>query len=92
MRVLKLGGDLNLTKESFGTDGLSELIAKHLEGDFSPMTQVVREIYRGHATRTELPFDVEAACESSIEALDCSWRVRQWRSGVTDSLVDCRRS
>jgi hypothetical protein len=66
--VLEPRGDPDLPAEALGAKGGAEVGIEQLEGDRVPRL-IVREIYRGHATASQLPLDGVAAGEGGLELL-----------------------
>jgi hypothetical protein len=56
VRVLKSGGEPDLTLEAFRPDRMRHVRMHHFECDWTVMAQVVREEDRGHAATPKLTF------------------------------------
>ena len=63
MRVLEVGGGLDLGEEALGTDDGGEFGAEDLDGDGAVVLEVVGEVDRGHAALAQLPLDAVAVGE-----------------------------
>ena len=57
VRMLQLGGGLDLGEEALGAEHGRELGVQHLDGDLAVVLEVLREIDRRHAARAELALD-----------------------------------
>jgi hypothetical protein len=55
--VLESCGESNLAKEALRAECGSELGAQNLQGDWSIVAKIVRQIHRGHATAPELALE-----------------------------------
>ena len=53
MRMLQLGGDLDLVQEPLGTKHSTEFRLEHLDRDIAVMLEIVREVHGDHAALTE---------------------------------------
>ena len=60
VRVLQVGGDLDLGQEPLAADHGGELGVQHLDGDLAAVPQVLGEVDDGHAALAELPVDAVA--------------------------------
>jgi hypothetical protein len=70
VRVLEVGGGLDLGQEALAADDGRELGLEHLYRDLPVVPQVSREIDLGHATFAELPLDVIATGQGRVQPLD----------------------
>ena len=52
VRMLEIGGDLDLSKKAFGSDDSRQFRLQDLESDIAVVLQVLGEIYRRHTTFT----------------------------------------
>ncbi len=57
MRVMQLGGDLDLTQKPFGAEGRSQLGSQHLHRDLTMEFQILGEVHRRHAAGAQLTLD-----------------------------------
>ena len=57
VRVLQLGGDLDLVEKSIGADHRREFGTKDFDGHVAVVLDVPGEIDRGHATGAEFTLD-----------------------------------
>ncbi len=78
MRVLKTGGELDLTEEPVGADGRCQLGVEHLERHRPVVANVVSEVDDGHAAAAELALDAVMVGQRNLEA---SQHIGQGRSG-----------
>jgi hypothetical protein len=62
------GGGLDLAEKAVGTKGVREFGVQHLEGDGTPVPEVLGEIDRRHGAVTKLAFDAIAVGECVPEA------------------------
>ena len=69
VRVLEVGGELDLGQEPLGADHGRELRAQQLERDLAVVLQVLREVHRRHAAGADLTFDPVAVGERYLEAV-----------------------
>ena len=69
VRVLEVGGDLDLLEEPLGTDDGGEFRSQHLEGDLALVAEVVSQVDGGHAAGTELPVDAVAVGQGGLQAV-----------------------
>ena len=67
VRVLEIGGDLDLFEEAVGADDGGELGAEHLEGDLAVVLQVVGQVNGRHAAVAEFALDAVAVGEGRGE-------------------------
>ncbi len=67
VRVLEVGGGLDLREEAFGADDGGEFGAEDLDGDGAIVLQVVRQVHRGHAALAKLALDPVAVGEAGGE-------------------------
>ena len=67
VRMLKVGGGLDLREEPARADDCGELGLEHLERDPATVLQVLGEVNRGHATLAELALDAVAAGEGCVQ-------------------------
>jgi hypothetical protein len=63
VRVLQVGGGLDLFQKPFRTDHRRELRPQHFHCDLAIVFEVVREIHRGHPARAELALDAVAVAQ-----------------------------
>ena len=68
--MLQVGDGLDLAQESLGADHGGELRPEHLDGDLAVVSQILREVYRGHATGAELAHEVVPAGERGSQGVD----------------------
>ena len=68
MRMLQVGGGLDLAQETFRADRGGDLLAQHLDGDLAIVLQIVGQVDGGHATRAELALDAVAVAQGGREA------------------------
>jgi hypothetical protein len=68
VRVLEVGGRLDLGEEPFGTDHRRQLRLQHLERDLAVVLEVLGQVDRGHPSRTELALDAVAALQGCVQA------------------------
>ena len=57
MRVLQVGGELDLGQEPLGADDRGELGPQHLERHLAVVPEVVGEVDRRHAARADLALE-----------------------------------
>jgi hypothetical protein len=67
VRVLQVGGGLDLGEEPLGADHGGQLGPEHLDRDLAVVLQVVGEVHRGHATRAQLAVEAVAVGEGGGE-------------------------
>ncbi len=63
VRVLQVGGGLDLLEETLGTDDSRKLRTQYLERDLAAVPDVFGEVDRRHAAGAEVALDRVAACE-----------------------------
>ena len=68
--MLELGGDLDLAEEPVGPDRGGKLRAEDLDGDLTVVTDVVREVYGGHATFADQTLDGIALFERGTQQFE----------------------
>lgn len=69
--MLQSGGNVNLRKESFGTEYCGELGMYDLDCDLTLVAQIFSKVDGGHAALSQLALDSVFASESRGEAGDC---------------------
>ena len=57
MRVSQLGGQADFAEEPLRADCRGHIRMKNLQGDATPMTEVVREVHLRHGAAAELALD-----------------------------------
>ena len=57
MRMIQVGGDLDLGQEPFGTDNRSQLRLQDLEGHLAVVLDVLGQVHGGHPALTQLTLD-----------------------------------
>lgn len=65
----KIGRDPDFVEKSLWAEGGGEFLTQHLDGHASMMTQVLREIHRGHPASADFALDTVAVGESGPEPL-----------------------
>jgi hypothetical protein len=70
VRVLKIGGRLDLGEKTLGADDGAQFGFQDLDRDLAVVPQVIRQVDGGHAALTELSLDAVAAVEGRVEAMD----------------------
>jgi hypothetical protein len=96
MRVLELRDDADLAQEPLGAERVGEFRPQQLDRNMPVMLDIARQVHRGHATHTELPFDVIAATKDGSEVLESIQRIgrltgdRRW--GATSSNLKISES
>jgi len=70
VRVLEVGGGLDLGEEALGAHHGSELGLEHLERDLALVLEVVGQVDGGHSTLAELTLDSVEALEGPVQAGD----------------------
>ncbi len=68
VRVLEIGGGLDLGEEPLGADDRGQLRVEDFDGDLAVVLQVLREVHGGHAALTQLPLDPIAVGEGGGQA------------------------
>ena len=68
VRVLEVGGELDLGQEPLGADHGGELGAQQLERHLAVVLEVLGEVDGGHAAGADLTFDPVAVGEGYLEA------------------------
>jgi hypothetical protein len=92
VRVLEIGGELDLGQEALGADDGRELGAQHLHRDPAVVAEVLGEVHRGHAARADLVLEAVMAGQRTRDsrrqaAHGCSsrprapWAERSGRAG-----------
>ena len=76
VRVVEVGGDLDLGQEPLGAEYGAEVGAEDLERHLAVMLQVPREVYRGHSASAELAVDPVAVGQRRGQAIE---RLRHYR-------------
>ena len=66
--MLQRRGRLDLAEKPLGAEHRGELGMQHLDGDLTPVPEVVREIHGRHAAGAELPLDAIAVGEGGAQA------------------------
>jgi hypothetical protein len=66
--MLKVGGGADLTEEPLGADHGGELGPEQLEGDPPLVPEIVSQVHRGHAARTQLALEVIAVRQGRLES------------------------
>jgi hypothetical protein len=69
MGMLQAGGELDLTQETIGAEGLGQLRMEHLERHGTFVAEIVRQVHHGHAATAELALDAVAVCQSRLKAI-----------------------
>ncbi len=67
VRVLQVGGDLDLVQEPLGPDHRGQLGPQHLERDLAVVLHVVGQVDRGHAPGPQLPLDHVAIAQGHLQ-------------------------
>ena len=70
VRVLEVGGELDLGQEPLGADHGGELGTQHLERDLAVVPQVLGEVHRRHAAGADLALDAVAVGEGGLEPVE----------------------
>ena len=70
VRVLEVGGGLDLGQEPLGAEDGGQLGAQDLERDLAVVPHVVRQVHRGHAAGAQLALDDVAVGEGGGEAAE----------------------
>ena len=98
VRVLEVGGELDLGQEALGADDGRELGAQHLHRHPPIVPQVLGEIHRGHAARADLVLEAVMAGQGTRDprrqaAHGASWRDRAGERvvGMLQDAVLCGR-
>ena len=73
--MLEMGCGLDLSQEPFRTDYRREFGAQHFCGDLAVVTEVLGEVDDGHPARSQLPLDVVAVGERSLNSHQQVWQV-----------------
>ena len=71
VRVLQIGGDLDLLEEALRAEGRRELRLEHLERDLPVVPEVVSQVHRRHAALAELSLDAVAVGECGLQLFKC---------------------
>src|SRR5205085_8848161 len=88
VRVLQVGRNLNLLKETLRAECRGELRLEHLERDFSVVPDVVRQVHGCHTALAELSLEGVAIGECSLELFEASRElghddpVGGWRNAI----------
>ena len=69
VRVLQVGGDLDLGQEPLAADHGGELGVQHLDGDLAAVPQVLGEVDDGHAALADLAVEAVAVGQGRGEAV-----------------------
>ncbi len=69
VRMLQVGGHLDLVQEAFGAEHGGQLGVQHLDGDLAVVLDVVREVDGGHAAGAEFALDAIAVREGGCQHL-----------------------
>ncbi len=67
VRVLEVGGGLDLLEESLGAEDGSELRPQHFDGDRAVVLQIVSEVDVRHAAFAQVAFNLVAVSEGGRE-------------------------
>ncbi len=70
VRVLQVGGDLDLVEEALGAQDGGELRAQHFDRDLAVVLHVMGEVDGRHAAGAELALDRVAVGEGTAEAVE----------------------
>ena len=65
--MTEVRGHLDLAEKPLGAELGGQARVQHLEGDRPPVSQVAREIDRGHASTAELSLDRVAVRQPALE-------------------------
>ena len=68
MRVLEIGGGLDLGEEALATDHRGQFGLQHFDGDLAIVPDVVGQIDGGHPTCAEFAFDDVPVCEGRLQS------------------------
>jgi len=79
VRVLQLGGELDLTPESLDVHGRGQFGWKDLHHDLAPERQLLGHKYPRHSTATQLALEGIVAAERALEAvLEIGQEISVW--------------
>ena len=67
--MLQAGGKADLAEETLGTESRRKLGAQHLERHRPVVTEVVRQVHRGHPTPPELAVEPVVIGESRLQEI-----------------------
>ncbi len=70
VRVLKVGGELDLGEKALGPDDRGQLRPQQLEGDPAVVPEVMGQIHRGHAAGTDFTLEPVAFGEGRLQPGD----------------------
>ena len=87
VRVLQVGGGLDLAEKTLGADHRGELGSQHLDGDFAIVLEVLCEVHRGHATGAQLPLETVAVGEGGSKPRENVGHVGQFVRTLEDGSV-----
>src|SRR3990172_6607359 len=79
VRMLELGGDLDLTQEPRAADRRAEILLQHLDRDLTVVLEVLGEVHGRHPSRAELALHAISLGEGGGDAGD---RLGHSRSGL----------
>ena len=71
--MLQVCGDLDLFEKPFRTEGGGQLEPQHLDRDLAMVFEVLGEVHRRHAARTQLFLDGVAVGEGGGETVHEIW-------------------
>jgi hypothetical protein len=83
--MLQVGDRPDLVDEAIGADGGDDLSLYDLQGDLAIVAEVVREVNRRHASRTQLALDAVVARERFGQALRSHTHSRFWRIALSET-------
>ena len=66
--MLKIGCELDLLEEAFGSEDGRELGVQNLYRNFTMMPEIFREVNSRHTARAELPLHAVASIERRLES------------------------
>jgi hypothetical protein len=69
VRMLELGGELDLPLEALRTEGGGELRMEHFQCDGPVVSEIVCEKYGGHAATPNLALDAVAVGQGGLQAV-----------------------
>src|SRR6185436_6267727 len=95
MRMLQVGGCLDLLEEAAGTEQHREVGMHDLDRDLAVVPRVVRQEHGGHAARAELALQQVAVGEGRLQRLEGLVHLDEdtvkWSGGqVTSPALPCR--
>src|SRR5690349_8634850 len=67
VRMLEIGGGLDLGEEPLAAERRGKLGLEHFEGDFPVVAKVARQVHGGHAAVSELAIDLVPAGEGGCQ-------------------------